>query len=84
MIYFKITTNKIFPVKFSKNIKISNFIKIHPLRAQVFPYGRTDIHKTARSRFSKFYKRAYKLTVIRHTMFPPDQYEVFDGPTPPE
>jgi hypothetical protein len=57
-------------VFFSKNTKISNFIKIRRVGAELFHAdgrtdggtdGRTDRHETADSRFSKICESAYKM-----------------------
>ena len=43
----------------SKNIKISDFMKIHPVGAELFDAeGRTDRHDKTNSRFSQFCERA--------------------------
>ena len=39
--------------RFSKNIHVPNFVKIRPVRAELFrTEGRTDIHDEVNSRFS--------------------------------
>jgi len=49
----------IFHKRFSKNTKISNVMKIRPVRAELFRAGgRTDRHEEANSCFSKFCERA--------------------------
>jgi hypothetical protein len=51
--------------QFSKNPQISSFVKIRPVRAELFLAGgrmgiRTDRHDEDNSRFSQFYQRANK------------------------
>ena len=44
--------------RFSKNNEMPNFMKIHPVGAEFVPYGRTDRHEEANSRFAQFHERA--------------------------
>jgi len=47
------------PDRFSKNIQLSNFMKIPLIGAEFFRADRqTDRHDEAKSRISKFYERA--------------------------
>jgi hypothetical protein len=47
----------IFATDFSKKSQISNFMKIHPVGAELFR-TRADRHDEANSRFTQFYERA--------------------------
>ena len=50
-----------FSTDFRNKAHISNFIKIHPVRAELFHAGgRTDRYEQANSRLSQFCKSAYK------------------------
>jgi hypothetical protein len=49
----------IFPKYFQKkNIQIPNFMKIRSVAAEFVPWGQTDRHDEANSRFSQFCERA--------------------------
>jgi hypothetical protein len=51
----QILTNLNFLESFSKNAQISNFMKIAPVEAQLFPAdGWADRHNEANGRFSQF------------------------------
>ena len=51
---------------FSKDSQMSDFIKIRPVRDELFHAdGRKDRHDEADSRFSQFCERAYKFYILR-------------------
>jgi hypothetical protein len=51
---------------FSKNVRMSNFMKICPLGAEVFACEVTDRHDKAIYSFSQFCEIAYKLLCLRN------------------
>jgi hypothetical protein len=55
-----------------KNTQISNFIKLRPVGAELFPADRhTDGHDEANSRFSQFYERGNNETVAGLSLLSP-------------
>jgi hypothetical protein len=58
-----------FSNKFTKTPQITNFVKIHPLGAELFHAGgQTERHDEANSRFSQFCESALKTDCIRMWM----------------
>ena len=59
-------------LEFSKNIQITNFMKIRPVGAELF-HAETDKHDEANSRFLQFCERAQKritkLTIRRTVIY---------------
>jgi hypothetical protein len=59
--------------RFSKNIQISNFMKVRPVAAKLFRAdGRRDIHE-AKRRFSSFCEERLKIEPLprsKHILFP--------------
>jgi hypothetical protein len=70
-ILVRLSRNLNFLDRFFKNLRISNFMKLPPVAAELFNAdertdGQKDRHDEANSCFSQFLERAYKILSFAH------------------